>query len=101
MLPAFKKIGLAVAIGAALTAAPVFAQSSNLVVSFKPEAGMPQAKLLQASDGNIYGTSEMGGIYGQGSVFAITPAGAVFTVHSFNRTDGSNPVGELVQASDG
>ena len=101
MLSAFKRIALVVGIGVVFASASAFAQSPNVLVSFKAEAGTPRAKLLQGSDGNLYGTALQGGVYGLGSVFAVTPAGDVFTVHSFIGPDGANPASELIQASDG
>jgi len=65
----------------------------------------PRAALIQATDGNFYGTTFQGGAYGQGTVFAITPSGSLSTVYSFCRqsgcADGANPVGGVIQASDG
>jgi len=70
----------------------------------------PQAGLVQATDGNFYGTTVVGGANcvaygGCGTVFKITAAGAYTTLSSFcvqyNCTDGENPFGGLVQASDG
>ena len=63
------------------------------------------AALVQASDGNFYGTTEAGGAYGYGSVFKMTPAGMLTTLYSFcsqpNCTDGAGPSAPLVQATDG
>jgi uncharacterized repeat protein (TIGR03803 family) len=68
----------------------------------------PFAGLVQASDGNFYGTTNLGGIdglNGQGTVFKITPSGALTTLYNFcsqsNCSDGAEPYGALVQASDG
>jgi len=62
----------------------------------------PRAGLIQANDGNLYGTAPVGGTYGYGTVFQITPSGALTTLYSFtNGTDGSHPFASLVQASDG
>jgi uncharacterized repeat protein (TIGR03803 family) len=55
--------------------------------------------LVQADDGNFYGTAQ-GGAYDYGTVFAITPQGVFTTLHNFDRTDGSTPEG-LSQATDG
>jgi len=71
------------------------------------DGGGPQAGLVQASDGNFYGTTSGGGNYpyGSGTVFQITPAGVLTTLYSFcsqpNCADGSGPVAQLVQATDG
>ena len=36
-----------------------------------------------------------------GTIFKLTPDGVLTTLHSFNRTDGTNPSGTLVQGRDG
>ena len=61
----------------------------------------PTAGLIQASDGNFYGTTEFGGSNGTGTVFKITPSGTVTILYSFACTDGCSPRGGLIQASDG
>ncbi len=61
----------------------------------------PSAGLIQATDGNFYGTTNGGGANGDnGTVFRITPDGALTTLHSFAGTDGALPYG-LIQATDG
>ena len=57
--------------------------------------------LIQASDGNFYGTTYQGGASGNGTVFKMDAAGTLTTLHSFNRSDGSGPYAALIQASDG
>jgi uncharacterized repeat protein (TIGR03803 family) len=57
--------------------------------------------LLQANDGNFYGTTKSGGTYGYGTVFVMTASGALTTLHSFDETDGELPFVGLVQANDG
>jgi uncharacterized repeat protein (TIGR03803 family) len=65
----------------------------------------PSAGLLQAADGNFYGTASSGGAHDRGTVFTITPSGTLTTLYSFcsqgNCTDGGAPAGALVQATDG
>ena len=56
---------------------------------------------LQATDGNLYGTTSMDGANGVGTVFAITLGGALTTLHTFSSGDGANPEGALLQATDG
>jgi uncharacterized protein (TIGR03437 family) len=62
---------------------------------------IPYAPLIQAADGNFYGTTTGGGTQGVGAIFEMTPAGAVTILHSFSGTDGDNPYGGLVQGKDG
>jgi uncharacterized repeat protein (TIGR03803 family) len=58
--------------------------------------------LVQATDGNLYGTTWYGGIYrGVGTVFKITPVGELTTVDSFDGSDGALPSSPIIQASDG
>ena len=61
----------------------------------------PAAGLVQASDGNFYGTTSLGGDHGWGTVFKITPRGTLTILHSFDGFDGGEPLASLVQASDG
>jgi uncharacterized repeat protein (TIGR03803 family) len=58
--------------------------------------------LIQASDGNFYGTTANGGRYGQGALFKLTQAGAETVLYSFvgGSGDGASPQG-VIQASDG
>jgi uncharacterized repeat protein (TIGR03803 family) len=72
----------------------------------------PRGGMIQASDGNFYGTaggganrcnSDIGRLVGCGSVYMITPAGVETVIYSFgaSASDGTSPVGALIQASDG
>ena len=60
--------------------------------------------LIQATNGNYYGTTQQGGKYGSGVVFEVTPAGKLSDLYSFcaqtNCTDGSYPWA-LMLGSDG
>jgi uncharacterized repeat protein (TIGR03803 family) len=58
--------------------------------------------LIQASDGNFYGTTVTGGT-SSGAVFKITPAGVETVLHSFvgGTTDGAMPQAALIQGIDG
>jgi uncharacterized repeat protein (TIGR03803 family) len=61
----------------------------------------PLAALVQATDGNFYGTTPDGGANGYGTVFKLTAGGTLTPLHSFNVTDGAYPRGGLVQGTDG
>jgi uncharacterized repeat protein (TIGR03803 family) len=61
----------------------------------------PNGPLVQATDGNFYGTTDWGGAHGDGTVFKITPEGTLTTLHSFDNTDGRSPQAGLIQATDG
>ena len=62
--------------------------------------GMYPSSLLQASNGNFYGTTSHGGVNGTGTVFEVTAEGVLTTLHTFNFADGTYPTG-LVQATNG
>jgi uncharacterized protein (TIGR03437 family) len=72
---------------------------------------IPVAGLVQATDGNFYGTTSQGGTntgcssFGCGTVFKITPGGTLTTIYNFCAqllcADGSGPVTALVQGTDG
>lgn len=84
--------------GGALTTLYSFCSRSDCADGLSPTAG-----LIQASDGNFYGTSADGGP--GGSVFKITPGGTFTTLYSFcsqaNCVDGETPRSGLIQARDG
>ncbi len=69
----------------------------------------PIGALIQATDGNFYGTTTAGGTSSNsncssvtcGTVFQITPAGKLTTLHSFNYTDGTSPYDGVMQATNG
>ncbi|MFZ0659104.1 MAG: choice-of-anchor tandem repeat GloVer-containing protein [Candidatus Binataceae bacterium] len=70
----------------------------------------PSSRLIQGIDGNLYGTTIMGGAKKAGTVFKITPSGTLNTVYSFcsvvassgpeHCLDGDAPNG-LIQGIDG
>jgi uncharacterized repeat protein (TIGR03803 family) len=72
------------------------------VYTFKGADGSnPEMKLIQASDGNLYGTTRMGGASGKGTIFRFDPRTSAFTsLRSFTGANGESP-NELMQASDG
>lgn len=84
------------------------AQSFSVLHSFSGNDGRnPAARLMQASDGNFYGTTSSGGLAadcpdqaGCGVIFMMTPGGAVSTLHVMTAAEGAQP-SRLVQASDG
>src|ERR1035437_7871338 len=69
----------------------------------------PFSPLMQARDGNLDGTTQGNFTYDgnndNGTVFRMTPSDFLTTLYRFcsqpNCTDGSGPVGGLVQATDG
>jgi uncharacterized repeat protein (TIGR03803 family) len=65
------------------------------------DGAYPGAGLVQATDGNFYGTTSEGGWGGQGTVFRITTNGILTTVIWFNGANGANPQSPVIQARDG
>jgi len=65
----------------------------------------PQTGLLQASDGNFYGTTILGGSYGNGTIFKMTPTGTLTTLYNVcsqsGCPDGNYLYAGLTQATDG
>jgi uncharacterized repeat protein (TIGR03803 family) len=93
-----------------LTTLHTFCSQANCADGKNPLAGM-----VQATNGNLYGTTADGGANcayfgGCGTVFQITTAGELSTLYNFcsklnidngHCTDGLYPFGALIQASDG
>ncbi len=81
------------------------AQNFTTLHSFNGTDGSGPSGLVQATDGNLYGTTYAGGsncandnngdLAGCGTVFKITPGGTLTTVYSFcpqsDCTDGAYP----------
>jgi uncharacterized repeat protein (TIGR03803 family) len=72
--------------------------------------GYPIGGLLQASDGNFYGTTTIGGdlqcadwyyANGCGTIFQLTPQGKLTTLYTFTGGYGSFPTASLTEGSDG
>jgi uncharacterized repeat protein (TIGR03803 family) len=70
----------------------------------RPAPGQyPFARMIQGTDGTLYGTASVGGSGGYGTVFKMEPDGTGFTVlQSFdNSTTGGYLESELIQGTDG
>ncbi len=66
------------------------------------DGSYPYGGLIQATDGNFYGTTLGGGTSNYGTVFRLTSgATKLNTVHSFDNTDGAFPYDNLLQATNG
>src|ERR1022692_1547847 len=94
----------------ATTAIALPAQTLTTLYSFCSQSGCPDgagpyAGLVQATNGDLYGTTGGGGTNSGGTVFKITPGGTLTTLYSFcsqtNCTDGTGPQAGLVQAANG
>ena len=70
-----------------------------------PKGANPYARLVQGSDGVLYGTTTEGGEYSAGTVFKINRDGTGFLklrdFDSGDAADGANPWAGLVEGSDG
>ncbi len=70
------------------------------------DGAYPQAELIQATDGNLYGTTA-GGVVSNlyGTIFKMDVNGNVTVLHSFAgsypNSDGATPQAALLQAADG
>jgi uncharacterized repeat protein (TIGR03803 family) len=74
------------------------------------DGASPAATLVQATNGDFYGTTAFGGndVRSGGTVFKITPSGTLTTLYTFcsqivggQCTDGETPEAPLVQATNG
>jgi uncharacterized repeat protein (TIGR03803 family) len=80
------------------------AQTLILLYSFTDgnDGDNPIAGLIQANDGNLYGTTYEGGTNGDGTIFRIATSGTLTPVYSFTGAyDGAHPYSGLIQANDG
>jgi uncharacterized repeat protein (TIGR03803 family) len=80
----------------ALTSLYSFCNQANCSAGYYPEAG-----LVQATDGNLYGTTNGGGGGSCGAVFRITLGGTLTALHQFDMRDGCKPYASLVEALGG
>jgi uncharacterized repeat protein (TIGR03803 family) len=91
-------------LGWGLAQAPAFADSVESVHVFDGahRGGVdPVGALLQASDGNLWGTTNAGGEDDDGIVFRMSLDGTYQRVTGVPLSDGRNFVGDLVQTPDG
>ncbi len=83
-----------------------FVQQSGQIF---PDGAYPYAALVQASDGNFYGTTSFGGAlttyYQTGTIFRISKSGTFTKLWDFNTNNtgmnGNIAYGAMIQASDG
>jgi uncharacterized repeat protein (TIGR03803 family) len=68
------------------------------------DGAAPSCSLVQASDGNLYGTTNQGGPNNNGEIFKMTLTGKITVLHTFDVngvSDGEFPDAGLLAASDG
>ena len=76
--------------------------SATTIFSFTETNGVfPVGGLVQASDGNFYGTTSEGGTSNLGTVYRMTPSGTLTDLVSFNGTNGSQASAAMIQGLDG
>ena len=86
--------------GGTLTTLYVFCSLPGCADGEQPVAG-----LIQGSDGNFYGTTQIGGADNEGTVFKLTPGGALTTLYSFcshaSCADGEEPLAGVTEGTNG
>ena len=100
------KKAYAVFVLCAMTTIALPAQTFTTLYRFDYTDGAdPEAALVQATDGDFYGTTAYGGAKGDGTVFKVTSSGTLTTLYSFcsqsGCIDGTVPYAGLVQATNG
>jgi uncharacterized repeat protein (TIGR03803 family) len=71
--------------------------SFDSLTDVSPDGSSPGAPLVQASDGNLYGSAPYGGIYGNGTIFEITLSGTETVIFAFDGTNGSVPEAAVIE----
>ncbi|MEP7141573.1 MAG: choice-of-anchor tandem repeat GloVer-containing protein [Ferruginibacter sp.] len=62
----------------------------------------PSGSMVQASDGKLYGMTVKGGGRDSGVIYSFDPSTSIFTkLKDFDKANGANPYGSLIQASNG
>jgi uncharacterized repeat protein (TIGR03803 family) len=89
-----------ITLGGKLTTLYSFCSVTNCADGTDPFGG-----LVEATNGEFYGTTGSGGKSNYGTVFKITSSGKLTTLYSFcslsNCADGANPYPALIQGTDG
>jgi uncharacterized repeat protein (TIGR03803 family) len=106
MFKEFGKTTAAALVLCAATASALPAQTLTMLESLNNTDGAyPFAGLVQATNGEFYGTTYSGGVNSDGAIFKITTSGSLTLVYSFcsetNCTDGALPRAGLLQNSNG
>ena len=100
-------IALGVLAGSLLSANAASAQTLTTLASFNNIDGAnPVGVLIADANGNLFGTTNVGGASGLGTVFELAKtstgyASSPTTLASFNNYDGSNPYGALLADASG
>jgi uncharacterized repeat protein (TIGR03803 family) len=66
------------------------------------DGAYPLADLIRDAQGNLYGTTDLGGVSGYGSVFKLDSTGSLTVLHSFaGGADGANPSSGMINDPQG
>jgi uncharacterized repeat protein (TIGR03803 family) len=65
------------------------------------DGSMPAGGVTMDPDGNLYGTTMMGGSDGDGTVYKLAPGGTESVIHSFGNDDGTSPQSGVIVDSAG
>jgi uncharacterized repeat protein (TIGR03803 family) len=65
------------------------------------DGAQPYGALASGDDGNLYGTTLVGGPSGLGTIFRISTNGSLTTLHSFDGANGARPSARLKRGMDG
>ena len=94
-------VRMAIVAGFALTLASENADAGGFKIIYSFQGGNdganPYAGLVHDTQGNLYGTTTIGGFYGLGTVFKLDAAGNLTLLYSFTGgADGGIPHGNLI-----
>jgi uncharacterized repeat protein (TIGR03803 family) len=67
----------------------------------KPDGRNPYGDLVRDAEGNLYGTTNIGGTSFIGTVFRVRATGREIVLHSFTGPDGAQPQAGLILGADG
>src|SRR4051794_23470340 len=90
-------------VGLLMTGRPAGAQPLELNVLHEfpgDEGGKDPTALIEATDGNLYGTTIVGGMSQQGILFRMSSQGTIAILHLFSSDEGINPIA-LVEGQNG
>jgi uncharacterized repeat protein (TIGR03803 family) len=94
--------GLVAAGGAARSVARDQGATVTIIHTFAgTEGAHPWGGMVQATDGNLYGTTTAGGPLANGALFRMNTAGTVTLLNYPSSAFQSVPIGDLIQAHDG
>jgi len=90
-----------------LNTASGYASAPTTLVNFNGTNGSnPQGALIADANGNLFGTTYLGGTFGYGTVFEIVKtssgyASTLTTLANFNSSNGAQPTGTLIADANG